>query len=629
MCGFTGFALRDPSAVPDLGLLSRMAGTISHRGPDDEVLIERGGMALGFRRLSIIDVAGGAQPIWNRAGTVAVACNGEVYNFRELRRELEALGYEYKTGSDAESVLHAYEEFGPRAAEKFVGMFAFALLDLREPAEPRVVLGRDRFGVKPMYWAENAEGLWWGSEVKTLLASGRFPREARREALLDYLVQGYVGGPESAWVGIHRLPPATVLTWSARSGVKLERYWDLPTDGLRAPASNEEVLEWVDRAVADRLVSEVPLGAFLSGGIDSNAVATSMARSMSEPPVLCTVGFNERSHDELELARQTARALGAIHHTEVLVPDPKDVVDTLPWFFDEPLADPSTLPTWLVSRMARQHVTVALSGDGGDETFAGYRRYVHDVAENRVRRLAGGAGRAAIGALGKVYPKLDWAPRFLRAKTFLTNVSEDPALAYWHSVSHMTRAEALELLAPDLRASLFEHDPFTAFEAHYRRPDVDSELYRAQYADMHTWLPDRILAKVDRASMAVSLEAREPLLDHRLVGCFANLPDAEKVSRGRGKHRLREALRGRVAENVLDGQKRGFDTPLAAWTRGALRPAIEDAIETLPADWFDRSVLRARFAAHQAGHRNHDRLLWSLLVLEHWRRRHEVARLAA
>jgi len=629
MCGFTGFALRDPRSRPDLDLLARMAQTIEHRGPDDGVLIEKGPFALGFRRLSIIDLVGGAQPIWNHTDDVGVACNGEVYNFRELRRELEKRGYVYKTGSDAESVLHAYEEFGTRAPEHFVGMFAFALLDLRDSEEPKVVLGRDRFGVKPLYWAETAEGLWWGSEAKTLLASGRFPREMRREALLDYLVQGYVGGPESAWVGIHRLPPASVLTWSARSGVRIERYWDLPTDGLRGPASNDEVLEWVDRAVSDRLISEVPLGAFLSGGIDSNAVATSMAKALGKPPILCTVRFQERTHDELELAQRTARALGAVHHTEVLSPNPRDVVETLPWYFDEPLADPSTLPTWLVSKMARQHVTVALSGDGGDETFAGYRRYVHDVAENRVRRMATAPGRAALGALGRVYPKLDWAPRFLRAKTFLTNVAEDPARAYWHSVTHMTRGAALGLLAGDLRASLCEHDPFTAFEAHYRRPDVPSELYRAQYADMHTWLPDRILAKVDRASMAVSLEAREPLLDHRLVERFANLPDAEKIQGGRGKHRLREALRSRVDKDVLDGAKRGFDTPLAAWTRGALRPAVEDAVATLPSDWFDRAALESRLGEHLAGRRNHDRLLWSLLVLEHWRRRHSVARIAS
>ncbi len=629
MCGFTGFALRDPKGTPDLGLLSRMARTIAHRGPDDEVLLHKGSLALGFRRLSIIDVSGGAQPIWNQNEDVAVACNGEVYNFVELRKDLEARGYTYKTGSDAESVLHAYEEFGTRAPERFVGMYAFALLDLRDPQDPLIVLGRDRLGVKPLYWAETSEGLWWGSEVKTLLASGRFPRELRREALLDYLVQGYVGGPESAWVGIHRLPPATVLTWSAKRGVKLERYWDLPTDGLRGPATDEEVLEWIDRAVESRLVSEVPLGAFLSGGIDSNAVATSMARTLGGPPVLCTVGFNEKTHDEMELARATARALGAVHHTEILTPDPKDVVETLPYFFDEPLADPSTLPTWLVSRMARQHVTVALSGDGGDETFAGYRRYVHDLAENRVRSAVGGPGRSIFGALGRIYPKLDWAPRFLRAKTFLSNVAEDPARAYWHSVTHMTRDAALELLAPDLRRALGEHDPFTAFEVHYRRPDVPSTLYRAQYADMHTWLPDRILAKVDRASMAVSLEAREPLLDHRLVSRFANLPDEEKVRAGRGKHRLREALRGRVSADVLDGAKRGFDTPLTAWTRGALRPAVEDALRALPTDWFDRRALMARLEEHLSGRRNHDRLLWSLLVLEHWRRRHEVARLGA
>ncbi|MEM9803607.1 MAG: asparagine synthase-related protein, partial [Planctomycetota bacterium] len=369
-------------------------------------------------------------------------------------------------------------------------------------------------------------------------------------------------------------------------------------------------------------------GAFLSGGIDSTAVAHSMRSARDEPPILCSVGFQEKSHDELALARATAQELGAVHHTEVLEPDPDAALDELPWFYDEPLADPSTVPTWLVSKVAREHVTVALSGDGGDETFAGYRRYVHDVAENRLRGLVGPAGRAFSRALGRVYPKLDRAPRVIRAKSFLQNVGVDPALAYWQSVSHMTRDAAADLLAPDLRAALEDHDPFDAFEAHYARPEIDCPLYRAQYADFHTWLPDRILAKVDRASMAVSLEVRVPLLDHRFVERFAHSPASSKVTGARGKHALREALRGRVSSDVLDGRKRGFDTPLAGWLRGPLARTAEDAVETLPSDWFDRERLRTTLRAHVSGRVNHDRLLWSLIVLDAWRKRHEVRRIA-
>lgn len=642
MCGLTGFVLRSGVAgEAEKRRLQAMTDTIVHRGPDDEGLLLKGPFALGFRRLSIIDVAGGHQPIEHPDGGVAVMGNGEIYNFKELRKGLESRGAKFQAGSDIETILHLYaqrvvpgentnlKEAVCSVPNELIGMFGFAIADTRDPNNPRLVLGRDRLGIKPMYWAETKEGLFFGSEAKTILASGAVDREMRRESLLDYLVQGYVGGPESSWVGVHRLPPASVLIWSAADGVQIHRYWDLPTEGLREEPTHDEVVEWVDRVVDDRLVSEVPLGAFLSGGIDSTAVAHSMSRSLGEPPVLCTVGFQEKSHDELDIAKETAKSLNAIHHAEVLEPDPRAAIEELPWFFDEPHADPSTLPTWLVSKVARQHVTVALSGDGGDETFAGYRRYVHDVAENRVRSLVGAPGRGLSRAVGSIYPKLDWAPRVFRAKTFLSNVGADPAEAYWHSVAHMSRGDALGLLNRDLAASLEEHDPFDAFSAHYNRPEIDCPLYRAQYADFHTWLPDRILSKVDRASMAVSLEVRVPLLDHRFVERFAHIPRHAKISGGRGKHVLREALRPSLAPDVLDGKKRGFDTPLDRWIRGPLKEATRDAVETLPSDWFDRDALRRVFDAHQSGRENHDRLLWSLLTLEQWRRRHDVARIGA
>jgi asparagine synthase (glutamine-hydrolysing) len=633
MCGFVGLATSARAESPARAELEAMAATLVHRGPDDQHLHVAGPIGLGFRRLSIIDVAGGRQPLYNEDGTIALVLNGEVYNFRELRAGLQARGHTLRTGSDAETFVHLYEERGPAAVEALVGMYAFALSDLRDPARPRLLLGRDRLGIKPLYWCQTAEGLAFASQPKALLAweRGRLPRTLRAQALLDYLVQGYVGGPESAWSGIHRLPPATTLSWlplTPGAQPELRRYWDLPRDALRAPATSEEILEWLDRVVREHLVSDVPLGAFLSGGIDSNAVADSMARASDQPPVLCSVGFEERSHDELELARASARRLRAVHHTEVLRPDPALALDELPWFFDEPLADPSSVPTWLVSRMARRHVTVALSGDGGDETFAGYRRYVHDAVENRVRARLGQRAARAAGALGRHYPRLQWAPRPLRARTFLTNLGSEPGRAYWRSVTQLELEEARELLAPDLRVALAEHDPFYAFERHYRAPAVEDPLYRAQYADFHTYLPDQILAKVDRASMAVSLEVRVPLLDHRIAERFAPLPAAEKVREGRGKHALREALRARLPAEILDGAKRGFDTPLRAWLRGPLASACAEAIESVPADWLDRAALRERLADHQNGLRDHGRLLWSVLVLERWRRCHAVRGLA-
>lgn len=627
MCGFTGFGLHDLAARPDEEMLARMADSIAHRGPDDRTLHLEGPFGLGFRRLSIIDPEGGRQPLFNETREIAMLMNGEVYNHRELRAKLEAKGHRFRTGSDAEVLAHLYEEYDTELVQHLVGMYAFAIVDRRQ-GRNRLVLGRDRLGIKPLYWAHTQQGLVFGSECKTILESGWTARELRPEALLDYLIQGYVGGADAAWSGIQRLPPSGVLTWEPGQAPVVRRSWDLPTDAMREATTDEELLEWFDRVVHDRLEADVPLGAFLSGGVDSTAVVTSMARLQGKPPTVCSVGFAERSHDELEVARRTAERLGAVQHTQVLRPDPSLAIETLPWFYDEPLADPSTVPTYLVSKMAREHVTVALSGDGGDETFAGYRRYLHDTAENALRARIGGVGRNLARGLGSLYPKLDWAPRWLRGKTFLTNLGSDPAQAYWRSVTRMGRAEALALLHPDLVQRLGSHDPFDAFEDHYRRPQQEDALYRAQYADIHTYLPDQILAKVDRASMAVSLEVRVPLLDHRFVERFAHLPTSEKISGGRGKHALRRAMRSRVPSEVLDGTKRGFDTPLRAWLRGPLASAAEAALESLPEDWFRRSELRRIFREHQGGARDHGHLLWSLLVLEHWRQRHAVSGLA-
>ncbi len=632
MCGLVGFGLHDLSARPDRDLLKRMSDALIHRGPDDGGIEIFGSIGMAFRRLSIIDLSGGHQPLSNRAGDIVVTANGEIYNFKEKRRELESKGYEFLTNSDVEVIVHLYAEYGDRLVDHLIGMFAFCILDLGDTAAggaPRILLGRDRLGIKPLYFAETESGLSWASEPKAILERGELARELRPEALLDYMVQGYIGGEHSAWSGMNQLLPGHILKWSPGERAQTSRYWDLPKDELRGPATGDEVLELLDTCVEDRLVSDVPLGAFLSGGIDSSAVVASMSSKVSGSILACSVGFKERSHDELEIARRTAKQFGAELHESILDADPKLAVDCLPWFFDEPLADSSTVPTYLVSKMAREHVTVALSGDGGDETFGGYRRYVHDTAENRIRSALGSFGQAACRIGGRFYPKLDWAPQIFRARTFLTNVGDSPAHAYWRSVTQLTSGEARSYLAPDLRNRLGEYDPFDAFRAHYDRPEIDCPLFRAQYADFHTYLTDQILTKVDRASMAVSLEVRVPILDHRMGERFVNLPANQKVRSGRGKHVLREALRGRLSSEVLDGAKRGFGTPLAGWIRGPLRSSVEDAVETLPEDWLDRGRLRVALSEHQSGRTDHSRLLWSMLVLEQWRRRHSVQGLSA
>lgn len=648
MCGHGGYGFSvDASRAGrrvDEGALRAMGQALVHRGPDDEGLwVDPRGAQVGalFRRLSIIDLAGGHQPIPNEAGDVWVLGNGEIYNHVELRAELEAAGHAFRTHSDIETIAHLYEEHGTGFAERLIGMFGVALIDLRGDV-PAVVLARDSLGIKPMYYSVGPDGFAWASEPKGILALGDAcpvravrDREMRPAALLEYLMRGFIGAKESAWAGIHRLRPGSTLVWRAdqtpaETRATERRYFHMPLE-LREPATTEEVAEWVDDVVRIRLMAEVPLGAFLSGGIDSSAVVTSMKGQLDgdKPLIACSVGFNEKSHNELEVATGTAQRLGAVHHTQILEADPRLATDVLPWFYDEPLADPSTVPTYLVSKMAREHVTVALSGDGGDETFAGYRRYLFDHAENQLRQKIGPLGRGLAGALGRVYPRMDWAPRFLRGKRFLTNVAQDPALAYFQSVSILDRAEALELLAPDVRNRVRDDDPFHEFAAHYNAPNVDCPVYRAQYADIHTYLTDQILAKVDRASMAVSLEARVPLLDHRFVRRFANIPLEQKLSGGRGKHLLRESQRGRLSEAVLDGKKRGFDTPLDVWLRGPMQGEVARAVDALPAAWFDKPRLTRLVQEHHSGKRNHGRVLWSLLVLERWMARHGVRGLAA
>lgn len=627
MCGFAGIVGADSGWSPDVDALRRMGASIHHRGPDDEQVVVGPGAGAVFRRLSIIDVDGGRQPFVMEDGRLIAMGNGEIYNFAELRRWCEERGAVFRTDSDCEVIPHLYELEGPRFVERLVGMFAFCVLDLRG-RQPKLLLGRDRLGIKPMYFARTADTLVFGSEPKALLASGQLERRLRPEALLEYLMQGYVGGPQAAWDGMDRLPPGALLHFEGGGEPRIERYWQAPLEAREEPLGDGEVLEWLDRVVADRLVADVPLGAFLSGGVDSTAVVDSIARGQTDPVIACSVGFVERTHDELGTARETARRLGAIHHTEVLEPDPASAFDVLPWLFDEPHADPSDLPTYLVSRMAREHVTVALSGDGGDETFAGYRRYAHDLAENRLRSGLGAPGRWLAGALGAVYPKLDWAPRPLRAQTFLRNIARDPAEAYYHSVTQTARPEALALLDGDVVSRVGDFDPLDRFREHYWRPNGVDSVYRAQYADLQTYLPDQILVKTDRASMGVSLEVRVPLLDHRFVERFAPLSTEQKLRGGRGKHCFREALRARVPSDVLDASKRGFDTPLKAWFQGPLRELAADAVESLPGEWFRRDTLRERLREHVEGRRDHGRLLWSLTMLEHWRRRHEVEGLA-
>ncbi len=597
-----------------------MGATLAHRGPDDEQVISQDGAGVCFRRLSIIDLDGGAQPLWNEDRDVACVLNGEIYNFKELRAQLEERGHRFSSASDAEVIVHLYEDLGDDFADQLTGMFAIAVLDYRQKGRPRALLVRDRLGVKPLYWAATEEGgVAFASEPKALLAGGYGARALRGPALLDYLVLGWCGGPHSAWDGIERLEPGHRLSWTEGDGAQLTAWWDAPLEPASPPAHDEELLEQLDQAVRSRLMSDVPLGAFLSGGLDSGAVVTSMA-GVLDPLTCLSVGFSEETHDELELARLTAARAGAQHHEEVMDPLSCLSAGDLAWHYDEPLADPSTVPTYLVSLMARRHVTVALSGDGGDEVFAGYRRYGFVRLEQRLRDAgASGIARAVERAL----------PGDVRGRSTLLNIADSPALAFFRSVSQVDPFEALSLLGPDALDAVGRHDPSEAFQELWERPRCDDDLYRAQYVDMKTWLPEDILTKTDRASMAVSLEVRVPLLDHELVERFAPTPAAYKMSGMRGKKALRRVMRGRLSPEILAGKKRGFDTPVGEWLRGPLRGELEGSLRELSPGWFAASALQRVNGEHQSGARDHGRLLWSLMVLQRWISRHEVVGLAS
>jgi asparagine synthase (glutamine-hydrolysing) len=634
MCGFVSIVLDDPRLLVDAALLRRMAATLEHRGPDDEHVHVQGNVGLAFRRLAIIDPAGGRQPIVNEHGDVVIVTNGEIYNHRDLRAKLEH-AHRFGSRSDVETLLHGYEEYGSSVFERAVGMWAAMVVDLRGP-EPVVVLSRDRLGLKPLYYARIPTGWVIGSEPKALLAHPEVTREVSGTGLLQYFMQGWVTGSQSMWHGLQRLLPGHTAV--IRQGVlTAHRYWDAPIDGLREPASQQELLDWTDRVVRDHLESDVPLGAFLSGGLDSNAVADAMARAkaaggreasaLGSGLVLCTVAFDDARYDESSQARRSAQRLGAVHHVRTLRPDPRDVDGDVAWLFDEPLADNSTIPTLLVSRMAREHVTVALSGDGGDEVFAGYRRQVFDVAEHKARRWLGRFGCRTAGALGAVWPKADWLPRPLRFQSTLQDLGRDPAAAYYASTTQLSRAQALYLLKDELVDALGAYDPLDAWRVHYDRPQHVDPLYRAQYADLHSFLPDRILVKADRASMGASLEARPPLLDHRYVERFIHLPQSEKVRGGRGKYAFREALRARLEPEILDGKKMGFSIPAADWLRGPLAQRVDEAIASLSRDWIDAARAQQLQRAHARGVQDATAQLWSLLVLDAWRRRHAPAAL--
>lgn len=622
MCGIAGIFHPGTAKPVDPVRIERMTAAIAHRGPDGAAVWTAPGVGLGHRRLSIIDLAGGAQPMESADGRFVIVFNGEIYNFAAVRRELEALGHAFATHSDTEVILHGWRQWGPACLDRLTGMFAFALHD---GAEQTLHLVRDRFGVKPLHYAELADGaLVFGSELKALLAHPGLRREPSLPAIDDYLGLGYVPDDACFVAGIRKLPAGCRLAIRRGRPVPEPTRWYALSFADRARGSVADLSAELDHlmgeAIRSRMVADVPLGAFLSGGVDSSAVVAYMAEASRGAVETCSIGFDQADHDETRHARLIAERFATRHRERMVAPDDFGLVDTLVHAFDEPFADASALPTYRVCELARERVTVALSGDGADEAFAGYRRYRFHAAEERVRGLVPAHLRERVfGTLGRLYPKLDRAPQWLRAKSTFQALGRDPGEAYADAVGVTGHAARHRLYAPGFARALGGHRAENRYVRAFAEAPAREPLDRAQWADIRIWLPGDILTKVDRASMAVSLEAREPLLDHRLIEFAARLPASLRLRGGSGKWLMKRALEKRLPADTLHRRKMGFVTPIGAWFRGALAgeaQRLADGGGLAATGWFDRAALQRVVEEHRSGRADHGRLLWQLVMLE-------------
>ena len=621
MCGIAGLFYPATPKPIDPARLRAMTDAIAHRGPDGSGIWTAPGLGLGHRRLSIIDLAGGGQPMALPGDELVVSYNGEIYNFQEVRAELKRKGARFTTHSDTEVLLHGWRAWGPDLLPRLNGMFAFALYD---SATRSLFLARDRMGVKPLYLAELSDGaLAFASELKGLLALPQVRRTPSLQAVEDFMALGYVPDDACFVAGIRKLPAGHFILAERGKPVPAPvRWWDLDFSG-RAKGSERdlqaELLERMRQGVRSRMVADVPLGAFLSGGVDSSAVVALMAEASPRAVRTCTIGFDQADHDEREYANEIARRFATDHREATVRADDFDLIDTLVHAFDEPFADASALATYRVCELARREVTVALSGDGADEALAGYRRYRFHAAEERARALLTAPLRSLAGGVGRIYPKADWAPRPFRAKTTLLALAADGGAAYAQAVGVTAPATRDRLFSQAARAALGGYRAERRYIDTMAAAPAREPLDRAQYADFMHWLPGDILTKVDRTSMAVGLEAREPLLDHRLIEFAATLPVSLRIRGGQGKWLMKRALERHLPEDILYRPKMGFVTPVSAWFRGRLADraaALSASRPLLETGWFAPLELAKLAQDHKAGRADHGRTLWQLVMLE-------------
>jgi asparagine synthase (glutamine-hydrolysing) len=622
MCGITGIVdLKGRREVSRM-LLSRMNETQVHRGPDAGGLHLEPGVGLGHRRLSIIDLATGQQPLFNEDGSVVVVFNGEIYNYQALIPELTALGHVFRTKSDTEVIVHAWEAWGEACVERFRGMFAFALWDRNRET---LFLARDRLGVKPLYYAVLGDGhIVFGSELKSLAAHPGLPRDLDPLAIEDYFAFGYIPEPRTVYRVARKLAPGHTLTVRRGEPVAAPReYWDVRftlDNPISEADAQAELIERLRESVRLRMISEVPLGAFLSGGVDSSAVVATMAGVSEQPVNTCSISFSDPAFDESRYAREVAERYRTRHFVDNVDSDDVGLVDELARTYDEPYADSSAIPTYRVCQLARRHVTVALSGDGGDESFGGYRRYRFHAMEERLRSMLPLAlRRPAFGLLGRVYPKADWAPQVFRAKTTFQALARSSVEAYFHGMSFLGDGMRDRLYSNAFKAELGGYNAVEVFHRHAARAGTQDALGLVQYLDLKTYLVGDINTKVDRASMAHSLEVREPLMDHPLVEWLATLPSSFKVKGNESKRLLKKAMEPHLSQEVLYRAKMGFAVPLARWFRGPLRGPVRDALlggRLSETGWFNPGYLAELLAQHESGVRDHGTPIWTLLMFE-------------
>jgi asparagine synthase (glutamine-hydrolysing) len=624
MCGIAGFVTRDEHrdtrAANDV--LGRMCHVIGHRGPDEQGTVVKKQVAIGMRRLSIIDLEGGRQPMSGCDSEITIVFNGEIYNHRELQRELESRGHQFKTHSDTETIVHAYEEYGALCLEHLRGMFAFAIWNARAR---ELFIARDRVGKKPLYYTITPGGtLIFGSELKSLREHPEFRGDINVEALDAYLTFGYVPDPLTIFRDVHKLPPGHHLSFK-NGRARVEQYWDFPYEHVQEnPARSEnecleELRALLDEAVRVRMEAEVPLGAFLSGGVDSSTVVGLMARHATQPVKTFSIGFHEDSYNELKYARIAAQRFETDHHEFVVTPDICEIVDELVWHFDEPFADSSAIPTYMVSKLAREHVTVALSGDGGDELFAGYTRYALDRRRSGFANLPRLVREGVMQPLGRNLPHSAWG------RNYLHNVALDPLDRYIEDVSVFTRLNKPSLYTDDFRRQLGSPEAAQRFRDYASHSRADDPLDPLLYLDSKTYLPGDILTKVDRMSMAVSLEARVPLLDHKLIEFVCTrIPANMKMKGLETKHIFKRAVDDLVPREILDRPKQGFGIPIDQWINQQLRERVRGTLteaRTMQRGFIEPRYVKLLLDEHERGRRDHATELWTLFMLELWQRK--------